>query len=651
MPDTATQEFLALQEALAGRYSLERELGRGGMGIVYLAHEVALDRPVALKLLPPGYAARPELRERFLREARTAAKLSHPNIVPIFAVDEVDEFVFFAMAYIDGEALGHRIRTRGPLPASEAARILREVAWALAYAHAQGVVHRDVKPDNVLLESGSGRALVADFGIAHVHERPGMTEVGEVLGTAEFMSPEQASGEAVDARSDIYSLGVVGYYALSGKLPFEAPTVAAVLAKHITQPAPPVTSVAPEAPHRLAQAIDRCLGKDPSHRFANGEELAEALGTSLEVRRELPVPLRVFINKNREAFRASPLLVLFLLPMLMGLIAEVVSGDVVASTILGLIIGVFIATPIGMLAHMARRLLKSGYGVEDAVAALKTDIERRREELAFEYGRKASLVERVSKGIAVLAATIFGLSFVGLAIDPDWVVPIAAMSLSAPVAIGSGIIAAHRYERRVDRAGERRFKIWKGRLGRWLFKLGGVGIKRLAGAAAATYRRTELAIGMAADRLFEELPKEMRRNLKDLPDVVRRLEADAQKMRNRVDELNAILGEIGGERVGGRALAAAAQSKGHGALLDQRDALAGNLEKTRDAAQQRLADAVASLETIRLDLLRMQAGAGSVEGITTDLASARELLEDIERVLEGQQEVEQMLKGGRTQRR
>src|SRR5687767_15429183 len=137
MRDVPDAEFLALQVALAGRYSLERELGRGGMGVVYLAQEVRLDRPVALKVLPPHYAAKPELRERFLREARTAARLSHPHIVPIHAVHEVGDFVFFAMSYIEGETLGERIRAKGPLAPKEAARILREVGWALAYAHAQ----------------------------------------------------------------------------------------------------------------------------------------------------------------------------------------------------------------------------------------------------------------------------------------------------------------------------------------------------------------------------------------------------------------------------------------------------------------------------------------------------------------------------------
>ncbi|MCX5759969.1 MAG: serine/threonine-protein kinase, partial [Gemmatimonadetes bacterium] len=144
--------FLAFQSALAGRYSIDRELGRGGMGVVYLATEVDLDRLVAIKLLPPDRAADAVLRERFLREARLAAKLSHPNIIPIHAVDEADGFVYYVMSYVDGETLSQRVRSRGPLGASDGVRVLRETAWALASAHAQGVVHRDVKPDNILIE-------------------------------------------------------------------------------------------------------------------------------------------------------------------------------------------------------------------------------------------------------------------------------------------------------------------------------------------------------------------------------------------------------------------------------------------------------------------------------------------------------------------
>ena len=216
-------EFLDLQAALAGEYSLQRELGRGGMGVVYLARDVQLDRDVAIKVLPTHLARTAAARERFVREARMAAGLSHPHIVPIHRVGEAGGFVFFVMSYVEGETLGERLRTRGPLPPADATRVLREVAWALAYAHGRGIVHRDVKPDNILLEAGTGRALVTDFGIAHGGEDPGpATDPGKIMGTAHFMSPEQAASEPVDGRSDIYSLGVVGYLAVSGRLPFES---------------------------------------------------------------------------------------------------------------------------------------------------------------------------------------------------------------------------------------------------------------------------------------------------------------------------------------------------------------------------------------------------------------------------------------------
>src|ERR1041384_7183372 len=229
-------EFLELQAALAGESSLQRELGGGGMGIVYLARDVQLDRDVAIKVLPSELARSAESRQRFLREARTAAGLSHPHIVPIHRGGEVGGFVFFVMSYVEGETLGERLRTRGPLEPAEAARVLREVAWALAYAHGRGIIHRDVKPDNILLEAATGRAVVTDFGIAQGAADAGdASDPGRVMGTAHFMSPEQAAGPPIDGRSDIYALGVVGYLAVSGRLPFEASNVPALLVRQATE--------------------------------------------------------------------------------------------------------------------------------------------------------------------------------------------------------------------------------------------------------------------------------------------------------------------------------------------------------------------------------------------------------------------------------
>ncbi|HEY9384549.1 MAG TPA: serine/threonine-protein kinase, partial [Gemmatimonadales bacterium] len=249
-------EFLELQAALAGEYSLQRELGRGGMGVVYLARDVQLDRDVAIKVLPAHLAGTPSARQRFLREARMAAGLSHPHIVPIHRVSEADGFVFFVMSYVEGETLGERRRTRGPLPPAEAMRVLREVAWALAYAHGRGIVHRDVKPDNILLEAATGRALVTDFGIAHGGDDAlSASDAGNVMGTAHFMSPEQAAGEPLDGRSDLYALGVVGFLAVSGRLPFEAANLPALLLRQASEEPPSVTRAAPGLPPGLGAAI------------------------------------------------------------------------------------------------------------------------------------------------------------------------------------------------------------------------------------------------------------------------------------------------------------------------------------------------------------------------------------------------------------
>lgn len=272
-----SEDLARFADALAGQYEIEREIGRGGMGIVYLARDPKLDRRVAIKTLPPHLADDPIVRERFLREARTAGRLSHQNIVPIHRADELHGRVFFVMGYVDGDSMAQRIRDRRRLDSPQAIRQLIDVASALGYAHNHGVIHRDVKAENILLDRTTERAMVTDFGIARLAEASPLTATGQVLGTVYYLSPEQVSGEFVDGRSDIYSLGVVGYFALSGRFPFDAELASAVLIAHVTKTAPPLRSVAPHVSHALADLIDRCLAKDPADRFQNCGELIDAL--------------------------------------------------------------------------------------------------------------------------------------------------------------------------------------------------------------------------------------------------------------------------------------------------------------------------------------------------------------------------------------
>jgi len=276
-----------IDERLGDQYVVQRELGRGGMAVVYLARERRLDRLVAIKVLPPALDDA-DLRERFLREARTAAQLSHPNIVPIFRADEIGDLAFFTMGYVDGESFAERIQTRGRVPAGEVVRVLREAAWALAYAHARGVIHRDVKPENLMIERGTGRVIVTDFGIARDTRATNITREGWILGSVHYMSPEQAAGVQLDGRSDLYALGIVGWQALTGRLPFEAEQASAVLMQHATRQAPSLQAAAPDAPRQVTAVIERCLAKSPADRFPTGEALAEALTAAWEAAEREP---------------------------------------------------------------------------------------------------------------------------------------------------------------------------------------------------------------------------------------------------------------------------------------------------------------------------------------------------------------------------
>jgi eukaryotic-like serine/threonine-protein kinase len=321
MFDDMSTALESLRAHVAGRYQVERELGRGGMGAVYLARDVRLDRPVALKVLPPEFASDAGLRERFLRETRMAASFSHPNIVPVYSIEDHADTLAFAMGFVEGESLGARVTRMGPLPVREVVRIMQDVCYALAYAHGRGVVHRDLKPDNIMIERATGRALLMDFGIARAISAPvsgtqALTRVGEVVGTPQYMSPEQATGDAVDGRSDLYSLGLVAYYALTGVVAMDGTSTQQILVRQLTETPPSVRSVRTDVPAALDDVLAACLAKEPPDRVPDASTLIERIDAAQVAAPEVPVGIRLFAQESRTIVLLGVAFLLFWLPVI-----------------------------------------------------------------------------------------------------------------------------------------------------------------------------------------------------------------------------------------------------------------------------------------------------------------------------------------------
>jgi serine/threonine-protein kinase len=623
-----TDEFLALQAALAGEYSLQRELGRGGMGVVYLARDVQLDRDVGIKVLPAHLAVDATARERFVREARMAAGLSHPHIVPIHRVGEAGGFVFFVMSYVEGETLGERIRRGGPLPPADAARILREVAWALAYAHGRGIVHRDVKPDNILIEAGTGRALVTDFGIARGGGAPDASgDVGKIMGTAHFMSPEQAAGAPIDGRSDIYALGVVGYLAVSGRLPFESQDVPALLLSQATAEPPSVMLAAPGLPPAIGAAIDRCLARDPAARFANGETAAEALAPRADARPALPPSLRAWLAAR------NPLLVPFMgwagvfgtlttVNLVVWLAGQRPDGpaDIV---LLAAITSAPLLPVIGYHLNQARRQFRAGHTLADLRAALEIDRRERAETEASVGDEAESRSHRALRLATVASTTWLGVTFamvlLGVIHENRGGLAWMATPMLSTLALGavSNALDVQFIPPGIRAWWQRgiRDRLWNSPIAAWLARrLGAPERSQLTGSNA--FRATEAALGVAASELYAALPKEQRDQLAELPAILEALEARAAEARAEVELV--------------------------GALVPSASASAELLAQRRRAAAAHLADSVAALEGIRLDLLRLHAGAADLAPLTTLMDAARAFGDEVQRLAEAQREVEEV---------
>jgi eukaryotic-like serine/threonine-protein kinase len=646
MPPHPDNHFIALQAALAGEYSLDRELGRGGMGIVYLAREVSLARPVAIKVLPPALAARADLRESFLRESKTVARLNHPNIVQVYAAGERGGFVYIAMAYVEGITLGERIRTRGPLLPGQAARVLREVAWALAYAHGARIVHRDVSAENILLERGTERAIVTDFGIASAMQTAALDASGHVMGNAHYVSPEQAAGEPVDARSDLYSLGVVGYYALTGRLPFDGETSADVVAQHLNTVPPSITSIAGSVPPRLAAAVERCLHKDPIRRYRSAETFAEAIDLAFEHAKEIPAPLRSWINQGERELAAR----------LAMLGVGTMTGITFAIGFRHWAFFFIPFVPLGGLSFIPaltrlRRVLGDGFHVDDLHAALREHQLARSEEIEYERRQGSARVRRALRillgvstgGTAIGAYMAFSYARMAVKLSPALLGPLAEVelmtfsmlffSLVGLTAAGvplAGEFIRHRLSSRIASAS---ISFWKGKWGARIAKLAGIGIKPAERPMLGMPVLTEIALGRATDHLFHALPKAARRELAALPETVRRLEGDASKLRESIGALDDQL---------------AAFERGGEALQDpSRSELAEELASARALSAERLAATVAALESIRLDLLRLQMGSARIESVTATLDAAREIGDRIGESIAAQLEVDRLLEDSR----
>lgn len=613
-----TPEFLALQSALRGRYVLERELGRGGMGVVFLAREIALERPVALKLLPPHLSDTPELRERFLREARTAARLAHPHIVPIHAVEAERELVWFAMAYIPGQTLAERVREEGPLTPAAVARMVQEVAWALAYAHQQGVVHRDIKPENILLERGTGRALVADFGIARMMEATPVTPHGDLIGTARYTSPEQAAGEHTDGRSDLYSLGVSAFFALTGRPPFDAEAPAALLAQHITVPAPPVASMRPGVPRVLAQTIDRCLAKTPGLRFSSGEALASALANAGSAATTTTPPVlhrlvREVSSLGVDLAGYATLASVVLLSQMITAQSDFLGmGQVYAIGIALVLTSLTGLKGIGV-GRLAGQAVKEGWTANDLEDAVQENVRATEFEGQPGISRSRATLVFLAGFAACMALWLGPREALLTSIEGPFAFLIDLAALALPVAVGRWY--GNRLEEPRDgKAGIfSRFAAMKGKL---MLRLGGLLVRRKTAPALPSAQPTELFLADQALALFKALPGEQQKRLADVGSTIERLSREAVRLRARDGDLATAIAATGAPDDAAR------------------DTVRREFEQERGAVAHRLAETLAGLDTLRLDLLRLRAGTATPEGLTGALEVVRRVGSQVDAVLE-----------------
>lgn len=601
-----------IRDALAPNYIIERELGRGGMGAVYLARDVRLERPVAIKMLPPELAQREDLRARFLQETRTAASFSHPNIVPVHSVEEHDNILCFVMGFVDGETLTARVARTGPLSANDATKILQECAWALSYAHGRGVVHRDVKPDNILIDRASNRAMITDFGIARSQDNTkGLTMVGEIIGTPQYMSPEQATGESLDRRSDLYSLGVVAFFALTGRLPFESQTAHGFLTAHITKQPPQIASVRPDLPPALANAVDRLLQKNPAQRFQTGEELADYLDPLRSSRPEIPPPIRLFSVKSSQVIRNA--LILIILAPQFSSTAKADADQLLMFTIIAAAAAALVFQAVGGL----RELAAQGFTHEDLRNGLVAIAEEETEARATMRAAPDWQERRRKRWWVIGAGFLVGVTLIWTSLRLR--VPLGNGAYHAtPIVLLTAILGtittvitiiytvfsfdgATRLDRRLRR-------VWTSSFGKKLFEA----IARRVGKTRAVSRVASSELGPLT--IVESFPKEMRRDLTDVTRVINDLVAEQGALIARESKLSASQTD--------------ASRGSSGTATDTLDRVMLELSEAKMAAAGKRELIASELERLRLELIRLRSGLGSIADVQREVDRAREILKN-----------------------
>jgi serine/threonine protein kinase len=606
------ESLAAVQDALDGRYVLERKLGQGGMGIVYLAWQKGLGRLVALKVLPPALATNGR-RERFLKEARIAAGLEHDHIVPIYTVDEAGPYVYYVMEYIRGETLAQRIVANGALLVEEATRILYQVALAVEYAHEQGVVHRDLKPQNILLDRQSGRAYVADFGLARVLDDGRLPDAAQarLSGTIPYMSPEQAAGYPADRRSDVYSLGVVGYVMATGKRLFDG-SLSEVLDQHVSRPAPPLDVFGLHADTTLASAVGRCLLKDPRERFQSAGELAGALSQAPEIRSKVPQALRDFVAvMTRESRYARTGIGLALLSVLLLGGALDAGHWLTAAGALGFL-GLLPLLPVAKALPTTRVLFHQKHKRADMIRELNIDLDRQKEQIVSQKARPVSFAKaKWARGVTGFCAGLFGLGTAAALLDVSFLGDLVGGGILIGAfgsALGGGVII-WRERWRNKLVGNRWLSFWKSRLGGWTARLACVGLE--VEPDAFLLQPQAVALDAPADAAQLPRPSGNGRGaatdlVQELSDVVGRTESCITRVRARLDSRPEI------RKPESRSLEE----------LESEEALERQLEV---------------LETLRDKLRAADPITGVTGSFTADLEAAREVCEVVEAMIEGKE--------------